>query len=237
MTGMGTSISAVRSSSDRASTYRAPSRTGCASASRSITSRTPDSTTGIPGSTLSPSCRRSDSRWLGSGAGPRRCASAPERTSSALRKGYSPLADRLDVVAVGVEDEGGVVVRPVVVADSRGSVVPSPRVQRRLVKCVDAGAVGGGERQVQRRLVRPPLRYPERRRVLGRESRTPLGLVDHLVAERREGPLEEPPAPRPLLDFERNVVVHRVSSFRIRYAESVVEHQGGPGLGEYCARS
>src|SRR6267143_4836040 len=60
MTGMETSTWAGRSSSGPAWTCRAPSGTGCASVSRSITSPTRDSTTGIPGSTLWRSFRRFD---------------------------------------------------------------------------------------------------------------------------------------------------------------------------------
>src|SRR5262245_52219677 len=87
------------------------------------------------------------------------------------------LTDRLDVVAIGVEDERRVVVRAIAVADPGTTVVPASRLQRRLVEGLHHRAIAGREGDVQRRLVRPALRDPEGRAVLGSESSPPLGLI------------------------------------------------------------
>src|SRR2546425_10692013 len=70
------------------------------------------------------------------------------RSSARLLRSLGLLADGLDVVPVGVEDEGRVIVRTVVLADSGASVVPSIRAERRLVEAIHPGAIRSEERRV-----------------------------------------------------------------------------------------
>ena len=58
------------------------------------------------------------------------------------------MAHRLDVIAVRVEDEGGVVVRVVFGPETRLSIVTAAGRQGRAVKGVDRIPVGGGEGDV-----------------------------------------------------------------------------------------
>src|SRR5690242_14761768 len=146
--------------------------------------------------------------------------------SAPLLRSLRLQADRLDVVAVGIHDEGGVVIRAVVLADARASVVAATGVERRLVEGFDSGTGGRRERDVQGGLVRMALRDPERRSVLGAEPGSLVGFVEHLVPERGEGALEELPAPCCILDLERDVVVHRGSSSRASCSGAL-----------YCGRS
>ena len=55
------------------------------------------------------------------------------------------MADGLDVVAVGIEDEGAVVVRVIMRAKARSAVVAAASIHCRAVESVDVGAGGGGE--------------------------------------------------------------------------------------------
>ena len=55
------------------------------------------------------------------------------------------MADGLDIVAVGVEHEGAVVIRVIMRAQSWRSVVLPARGDRGRVKGIDSGAGGGGE--------------------------------------------------------------------------------------------
>src|ERR1700676_1491730 len=58
---------------------------------------------------------------------------------------------RLDAVAVGIDGEGGIVLRAVVGAHTRLAVVLAAGLQRRGVKGVDRGAVLGDEAEMQAR--------------------------------------------------------------------------------------
>ena len=82
--------------------------------------------------------RPSDAPWPDAGDEPRR---------SRLRR---RVADRLDVVAVGVEHVGAVVVRVVDLAHARPAVVGGARRERRGVERVDRLTARDGERDVER---------------------------------------------------------------------------------------
>src|SRR5581483_9806685 len=73
------------------------------------------------------------------------------------------MADGLDVVPVGVVDEGAVIVRVVVLADSGSAVVDPVRREGSLVEGVDRRAVGRGEGDVRPGSVGLALDDPERR--------------------------------------------------------------------------
>ena len=58
------------------------------------------------------------------------------------------MADRFDVVAIRIEDEGRIVALMVLRAKPGTTVVASARCECLLVEGIHAGAVGGGERDV-----------------------------------------------------------------------------------------
>ena len=94
------------------------------------------------------------------------------------------VADRLDVVAVRIEDEGGVVVRGVLRAEAGGAVVRSSGGDGRDVERVDRGAVVALERDV-RPADRPATPDPEVESVRIRQVRERSRLLVHdAVAER-----------------------------------------------------
>ena len=67
------------------------------------------------------------------------------------------MADRLDVVSVGIKHECAVVVRVVVRPQAGRAIVLAAGRKRRTIKCVNRGAVFGSDRNVQR-TVGPALR-------------------------------------------------------------------------------
>ncbi len=73
------------------------------------------------------------------------------------------MADRLDVVAVGIEDEGGVVALVVVRPLAGRAVVASAGGERRVVEGLDGVAVRGGEGDVELALQRFAGADPEAR--------------------------------------------------------------------------
>src|SRR5687767_14744524 len=62
------------------------------------------------------------------------------------------MADRLDVMAVGIEHEGRVIIRMVVRPQPRRAVVPAAGRQRRAMERVYGGAILGHDRDMQRLL-------------------------------------------------------------------------------------
>ena len=115
------------------------------------------------------------------------------------------MADRFDVVAVGVEDVGGVVARVVLSTDPWRAVVASTEGECVRVEPLDGLAIGAGERDV-----RPSDRVapsdPEVEAVLVREvGEHAVLLVDDAVPEWPEKLLVEPFRATPLTDVDRNV--------------------------------
>src|SRR5450755_3415827 len=78
------------------------------------------------------------------------------------------VADRLDVVPIGVQNKGAIVVGMVLRARSRSSVVPAACSHRRPIERVDLCARFGAKRDVDGRHVRLALTDPEVR--LGRDA-------------------------------------------------------------------
>src|SRR5215212_9711760 len=118
------------------------------------------------------------------------------------------MADRFDVVAIRIEDEGPIVALMVLGAKPGITVVASTRCECLLVEGIHASALGGGERDVDGlasiTLVDPELRLalpPEPRRG---DTRFP----DKLVAQRGEG-----------------LCVKALALFEIRHANTyVIQH-------------
>src|SRR5690242_5654617 len=73
------------------------------------------------------------------------------------------MADGFDVVTVGVEYEGAVVVRMIVGTDSGRAVVATACGDRRLVERIDRSAGAGLERDVVARAARVPAADPQLR--------------------------------------------------------------------------
>src|SRR5262249_57818482 len=118
-------------------------------------------------------------------------------------------ADCLDVVAVRVREERGVVLRAVVRAHARRSVVLAACGEAALVEGVDAGAARRTERHVRARALRI-LRgvEPERRLALRAEARARGVARAALEAERLERARVEAHALVEIPDLETDVIVH-----------------------------
>src|SRR5258708_40095434 len=107
------------------------------------------------------------------------------------------MAYRLDVVAVGIEHEGAVVIRVVVRPQPRRAVILAAGGERRTVEGVDRCAIIGGDRDVQDALNPALATDPEIRIAVAPETgggTSALGfrdLHDHAVAERRQRLLVE----------------------------------------------
>ena len=101
------------------------------------------------------------------------------------------MADRFDVVAIRIEDEGRIVARMVLGAKPGTTVVASARCECFLVEGIHPGAVIGGERDVDG-LAAITAADPELRLALPPEPRRgDTRFPDKLVAQRGEGLCEE----------------------------------------------
>ena len=124
------------------------------------------------------------------------------------------MANRFDVVAVGIEDKRPIVIRMVMLARPGQAVVLSTRGERGGVKRVHDLPVGGGECDVQRS-VRLPHPYPEVRFAPDPESRALVidaifgtKLHDQLISERRQSRGVEALRRRVVLGAQTNVIEH-----------------------------
>lgn len=133
---------------------------------------------------------------------------SPDGQALGLRR----VADRLDVVPVGIEDEGPVVRRMVLLSNPRRAVVPAPGGQAGFVEGVDDVPISTAEGQVHRFRPRLPVPDPELGPP-GVAERHGLGeLHDHPVAERPERRLVEPPAGGEVFHSEDHVIDHPADS-------------------------
>ena len=135
---------------------------------------------------------------------------------SVVIAGLSLVADRFDVVAVGVEDERAVVGRVVVLADAGRAVVGAAGRERGRVEGVDRLAVVAGERDVRAGAVRLALRDPELVLALGAERGGLPLLEGHrlLEPERLEGLPVEGPAALEVAHVDADMVEHLFLSSR-----------------------
>ena len=93
------------------------------------------------------------------------------RTSSAHRVPHSGLwADGFDVVAVGIEHEGAVIVRVIHLAEARAAIVLAAGGDRRLVEGVDLRAALGAEGEMDMRRRLAAARNPEERLAVGTDA-------------------------------------------------------------------
>src|SRR5947209_8490638 len=139
------------------------------------------------------------------------------------------VTDRLDIVPVQVEHEGAVVVRMIMRANAgRAVVLPAGR-QRRVVECVDAGAILHRNRDVQGMIQSALAADPEAGLTARTEARRPalvfvlLHFHDQCVAERRERLLVERFGARVIGNRKADVVEHvwRLKSGRYTWRSTI----------------
>src|ERR1700687_3698127 len=81
-------------------------------------------------------------------------------------------ANRLDIVAVEIDQERGEIARAAIGSWTAPAIVASAGLQSLCVKFLDRRVVGRAERNVRARAARPLMQIkPERRRALGRTGR------------------------------------------------------------------
>src|SRR5215831_10394029 len=118
-------------------------------------------------------------------------------------------AHRLDVVAVGVKQERGVVGGAVVGAQPRPSVVPTSGLEAVLVEAVDGSPVGRAKRDMHARPGRAVAgREPKRRRIHWTEARARGVLCAQLMAERLQSRAVEAHARGQVLNLQAEMIVH-----------------------------
>jgi hypothetical protein len=118
------------------------------------------------------------------------------------------MADRFDVVAVRIEDEGPIVARMVLRAKPRIAVIAPTCRHGRLMEAINSGALIGSKRDVEG-LARLALADPEVGLAPPSESRrTDAGLHDQLVTQRGKGFSVEALAPLEIRDGNTYVIQH-----------------------------
>jgi hypothetical protein len=118
------------------------------------------------------------------------------------------MADRFDVVAVRIEDEGPIVARMVLGAKPGTAVVAPTRRHGRLTEGINSGALIGSKRDMQG-LTWLALADPEVRLAPSSEPRCrDAGFHDQLVAQRGEGLLVEALALLEIRDGNTYVIEH-----------------------------
>jgi hypothetical protein len=131
-----------------------------------------------------------------------------ERSSPSAGLGF--VANHFDVVPVRTNDEGCIVVRVVVGAQTRRTIVIGPRLQRRAMKSFDLLAILDSERQVKMRGLLVGLVQAQRSLSLRAKLDTVRRrlLRDDSRAQRFERLEEERFARRLVADTELDVVKH-----------------------------
>jgi hypothetical protein len=118
------------------------------------------------------------------------------------------MADRFDVVAVRIEDEGPIVARMVLRAKPRTAVIAPTCRHGRLMEGINSGALIGSKRDVEG-LAWLALADPEIRLAPPSESRRrDAGLHDQLVTQRGKGFSVEALAPLEIRDWNTYVIQH-----------------------------
>jgi len=149
------------------------------------------------------------------------------------------VANHFDIVPVRTNDESCIVVRVVVRAQTRRTIVFATRFQSRAMEGFDLPAILGRERQVEMGRLLLGLEHAERSLAVRAELDAVLPLKDNRYAERFECLEEERLARCVVADSEYDVVKHEFSSYRqwrLRYAPAVLgllRRAGfGPGSGK-----
>src|SRR5262249_3600320 len=118
-------------------------------------------------------------------------------------------AYRLDVVAVRVEQKRGVIVRTVVLAQSRSTVVTPAGLKPGAVEGVDGRARAGREREMHGRDGCGACAEPEPRGAAGGpDADAPLVAREHRVPELLQCRAVELRAALEIADLETDVIVH-----------------------------
>ena len=125
------------------------------------------------------------------------------------------MADRLDIVPVGIEREGAVIVRMIMRADAGRTVVPAAGRECGLVECIDRRAVLGDDGDVNGPVQAAFAADPEIRLAAGPEARGGkafLGFLrdfhDQNVSERRQRFGVKCPGASVIGDWESDVIDH-----------------------------
>src|SRR5258706_16301404 len=96
-------------------------------------------------------------------------------------------AHRLDIVAVGVDQERGEIARAVIGPRTGAAIVAASGLQSRGVKLLDRGVVGRAERNMRAGRGRPLVGIkPERRLALGPKTRAGSVARTQDVSDRRQ---------------------------------------------------
>src|SRR5206468_232828 len=129
--------------------------------------------------------------------------------------GLGFVANHFDVVPVRTDDESCIVIRVVVRAQTRRTIVLAARVQSRAIESFDLLAILGRERQMKMRRLLLAFVQAQRSLALWAELDTVrwLPLRDYSDAERFECLEEERLARCIVADSEFDVVEHEFSSF------------------------
>src|SRR5215207_3961047 len=146
---------------------------------------------------------------------------------------FWPMADRFDVVAVRIEDEGPIVARMVLRTKPRSAVVAPTRRHGRLMESINGEAVIGSKRDVEG-LTWLALADPEVRLAPPPEPcRIDTGFHEQLVAQRGKGFSVEALAPLEIRDGNTYVIQHcshlprlqdRTDIRRAEYPRNVLLH-------------
>src|SRR6266404_6944884 len=133
-------------------------------------------------------------------------------------------AHRLDIVAVGVDQERGEIAWAVIGPRAGAAIVAASGLQSRAVKLLDRGVVGRAERNMRAGRGRPLVGIkPERWLALGPKTRAGSVARTQDVPERRQCGHVEAHAGVEVADFQSDVVVHDdlrfLSAFETREPE------------------
>src|ERR1700730_9007788 len=118
-------------------------------------------------------------------------------------------ANRLDIVAVGIDQERGEIGRAVIGPRAGGAIVAASGPHALAVEFLDRGVVGRPERDVGTAAGRPLVRIqPERRVVLGPAAGAGFIALAKDISERRQCRRVKAHAGVEIADFQSDVVVH-----------------------------
>src|SRR5579864_3700358 len=118
-------------------------------------------------------------------------------------------AHRLDIVAVGIDQERGVIGRAVVGARAGAAIVAPAGLQALAVEFRDRRMIGGAERDMRAFALQTLVKIePERRRALGPKAGAALVLRAQDVTEWRQRRIIEADAGVEIADLEADMVVH-----------------------------
>src|SRR5665647_228017 len=148
--------------------------------------------------------------------------------------------NRLDIVAVGIDQERGVVSGAVIGPRAGGAVVAAAGLHALGMEFLDRGVVGRAERDMGPGSRRPLLlKQPQGRFALGPEARVRILARAQHIAERCQGCRVEAHAGVEILNLQSDVVVHDDLRWKhvrtTRGQETTIVSAGRAVLGKSCA--